>query len=565
MTRIAVAAAAFCMMAVLTGTRGLSVEAQPVASIALPAPGGTEQLYAGCNLIAVTFPDGTTSQTVIQAVTPSGVVEALWRYNAGQNRFEAFSPSHPQASDLLTVDFLGAVWLCMSGGAPAGPSPSPTTPALAPTGVILQEGNNLPQTPFLPKRSNELADNHIGGGVDGLAPPPGHPSFGYAQIINDITTIGFKRYRLTVEGPFYVASEFSIDPVYDDVISALAENGVTLTYFLAFSDTDYRARGGEVDTPRFQTEDQIQRYLDFVRFIVHHFKDRIQYYAMWIEPSVEIGLGYIEVEDYINLVRRTLPVIREEYPQAKIIVGDTAYLRTASQRDYLFTILQSDIMPLVDVVSWHPMYGTSPEFDSEYYYQYPAIVEEIKAVASAHGFRGEYEASEVGWWSRDLALDPPMDPPYYSNTVVAKYFARGVVIHRGLDVGVNLQAPGPIIEYFIPGVQSLCTIMAGAEPITMPVQISSGATNIRTYSFSLPNGDRLIAVWTDGVAVDDDPGIKATLTLKGLSAQGVVGIDILNSLEQPLTTSMEGGTFVIRNLLVRDYPLILRLTGIGSP
>jgi len=99
----------------------------------------------------------------------------------------------------------------------------------------------------------------------------------------------------------------------------------------------------------------------------------------------------------------------------------------------------------------------------------------------------------------------------------------------------------------------------------MPVQISSGATNIRTYSFSLPNGDRLIAVWTDGVAVDDDPGIKATLTLKGLSAQGVVGIDILNSLEQPLTTSMEGGTFVIRNLLVRDYPLILRLTGIGSP
>jgi hypothetical protein len=27
------------------------------------------------------------------------------------------------------------------------------------------------------------------------------------------------------------------------------------------------------------------------------------------------------------------------------------------------TILNSDNLPLVDIVSWHPMYGTSPEFD----------------------------------------------------------------------------------------------------------------------------------------------------------------------------------------------------------
>jgi hypothetical protein len=81
-----------------------------------------------------------------------------------------------------------------------------------------------------------------------------------------------------------------------------------------------------------------------------------------------------------------------------------------------------------------------------------------------------------------------------------------------------------------------------------------------SYSFSLPNGDQLVALWTDGVAVEEDPGVPATLTLPGFSAQKVVGIDVLNGFEQQIITSMEDGNVVIRNLLVKDYPIILRLT-----
>jgi hypothetical protein len=92
------------------------------------------------------------------------------------------------------------------------------------------------------------------------------------------------------------------------------------------------------------------------------------------------------------------------------------------------------------------------------------------------------------------------------------------------------------------------------------VEIQSEATNIRSYSFSLPNGDRLVALWTDGVAVEDDPGVAATLIVEGLAAQKVMGIDVLNGFEQQLVTSIEDGNLVIRNLLVKDYPIILRLT-----
>jgi hypothetical protein len=119
----------------LLALRGSPAQAQPVASIALPAPGSTQQLYAGCNNISLTFPDNTPSQTVVQAVTPAGTVETLWRFNGPQNRFEGFSPAYPQASDLMSVNFLDAVWLCMTEAPPGGvappapPPPTPTPPA----------------------------------------------------------------------------------------------------------------------------------------------------------------------------------------------------------------------------------------------------------------------------------------------------------------------------------------------------------------------------------------------------------------------------------------------------
>jgi hypothetical protein len=66
-------------------------------------------------------------------------------------------------------------------------------------------------------------------------------------------------------------------------------------------------------------------------------------------------------------------------------------------------------------------------------------------------------------------------------------------------------------------------------------------------------------VWTDGVAVDDDPGVPATITFPGTSAEQVIGIDVLHGFEQGLIIEMENGNLVIRELLVKDYPIILRL------
>jgi hypothetical protein len=438
--------------------------------------------------------------------------------------------------------------------------------------VILQEGNNRPKAQLRPKPSSELADNRIGFIMSNVLP------MGDAQgVIAGLTSLGVKRIKWTVyeaevesnlggtlvgidwsESEFYVPS----DPGGpDDFATGLANNGIISTYLLNFWDKANHPWGWEPAESRFKTDEEIERYLDFVRFIVRHFKDRVQYYEIWNEPDMGCPLQCIEVADYVNLVQRTVPVIRQEYPAAKVVVGSVV-LQNSDSRDWLFSLLASDVMPLVDVVSWHPMFGVSPEHNSQYYYEYPSLVQEIKDVASAHGFKGEYRGDELLWRSPDCFWCYPGDP-LDSNVVAAKNYGRGIVMHLGMDVTAGTGGLSDLRRESFFTVQNLSTVMAGAKPASLPVERQSEATNISSYGFSLPNGDRLFALWTDGVAVDDDPGVRATLTFTGLSGQKVTGIDVLHGFEQQLMTDSEGGNLIIRDLLVKDYPIILRLAHVA--
>ena len=416
--------------------------------------------------------------------------------------------------------------------------------------LILQRANDLPIDQFQPKHSKELLDNRIGAQFDSIS----------YQDTYDLTIYGrgVKRARVAINGlePDLVdwgKPELSVDPGIDEIFNRMADNGITITYVLVFWDKATYPEGEGLPSPRFKTEDEIENYLEFVRFIVSHFKDRVQYYEIWNEPDIEwLSTKWIESPDYIDLVKRTVPVIRKEYPEAKITVGGVSNTVFPNASEYLFDILESDIMPLVDVVAWHPMYGTSPEYElyREYYYQYPSFLQEIKDTASTRGFDGEYQADEIGWSTPETAV--PDQPWVYSPIVAAKYYSRGILMHLGMDIGVGAPDDNTVVH-------NLSTVMAGAKTVDLPIQIGSTITNTISYTFSLPNHDHLVALWNDGIAVDHDPGVSTTITLTGFTDHRVIGIDILHGFEQELITDTVGGDLVIRDLLVKDYPIILRI------
>jgi len=147
----------------------------------------------------------------------------------------------------------------------------------------------------------------------------------------------------------------------------------------------------------------------------------------------------------------------------------------------------------------------------------------------------------------------------YSNITAAKYSTRGVISNLGMDVGAGIGGnSNSRIELFTV-TQNICTIMAGAKAAEIPVDIQSEAMNVKSYGFSLTNGDKLLALWSDGVAIDEDPGVSSTVILLGFSGWTATGIDTLNDYEQELITSSEGINMVIQNFLIKDYPIIIRL------
>jgi len=434
---------------------------------------------------------------------------------------------------------------------------------------LLQEENDLLRISVQYKRAKDLEDNRIGPLWTGFPEPCDYEEF----TDQEVSVLGAKQAIFAINNCDFDKIDWDIsesltNECQDALVTEITNSDVTIRYRLTFWDKEAHARGEEISYPRFKTEDQIEHYLDFVRFIVHHFKNRIEYYELWGEPTIENTLQWIEVDDYIKLVKRVVSVIHEEYPEGKVVVGATDYLIYPKSREYLFAILQSDIMSLVDGVSWHPMYGTSPQytFHRAYYYEYPSIVREIKEIASDHGFGGEYFADELTWGilgTHDI-YDPTVPwPMTYPPIVAAKYLARGIVMHLGMDVSVV--TPGCMsgqMPMSYSTVRNLCTLMAGHEAIDMPVQINIDYSPAAYCAFRYSNGDRMLAVWTDGVAQDEDPGVSATITFPGLTAEKVVGIDVLHGFEQELLFEVEDGSTIVRDLIIKDYPILIRFSDV---
>ena len=428
---------------------------------------------------------------------------------------------------------------------------------------ILQEGNDLPKTKIVLTPYENLVDNRIGHlnpvgpDGDGSCPPVEdnyrlleHFEWGTKWLFTGLDMGELDEKESWGDG-WYSRSE--ITEYQDCTISLLVEKGVTVVARLNYWDEDLHAE----NQPDYGNEQEVQRFLDHNRFLVNHFKGRIQYYAVLNEPNL-----YVAVEDYINLIRQVIPVIREEDPEAKIVVGEVTSLDSQDNREYLFEILRSDVMPDVDAISIHPMYGTSPQYDEirEYYYSYPSLMQEIKETATAHGFSGEYIALEMTWGTFENPT--PAYPWLYTYTVAAKYYARGLVMNLGMDVvagfsGVQSERESvPSNPFIIQTIRNLSDVMAGARVIDFPITIQSEYSNIKSYGFSLPNDETLIVLWADGVAVDNDPGVPSTLIIPGLSSLKATGIDALHDFEQELVSSSENGDLVIREFPTKGLPYL---------
>jgi len=505
------------------------------------------------------------SNTLVGSAMPEAAIEVF----SGRGRAESFAGQTVADNEgrfLFSWDdsSIGAYLLCTATDALG--NTSPLSAAMATTTMQLDESGWRDVLEVKP--ASELADNRIGGMWNGLWQLDDQNAW-MDIFTRQILGLGLKRAALTINSREQVTaghqaadmsrSETVIHPIHDAVFTAAADWGIEITYTLTFWDKGNPDVDAVLSGPRFQTETDILRYLDFVELIVGHFSPRVSRYEVWGEPNLGAPGHHIPLETYIELIPRLEPVIHSISSEAKIHIGATTGLRERESREYLFGLLRCDAVRLADVIVWHPLYGESPLHEAAYYYDYPAIVREIKATAIEHGFTGEYQADEMVWWTHGEVNDQPWR---YSTVESAKYTARTTLLHLGMDVAVTLGGIGERPDVF-PTIRNLCNVMAGHEAIDMPVDIDIETDEPVAYcAFRYPNGDRMLGIWTDGIAQDEDLGVPATIRFPGLAAAEVTGIDVLHGFEQELNFENEGDDTVVRDLLVKDYPILIRLNDI---
>jgi hypothetical protein len=442
-------------------------------------------------------------------------------------------------------------------------APPSTTTATIPDEAI-QRDNRQPTSPMAIQPATELPiDVRLGVGLY-----PAYPDIpGFDSLLAEFVESGVHRIDLSYSDIEYPVnwdhSETEIDPKFDRFIDDLNDQDIAIDYMIHFWDKEGRAAGEELATPRFQTEDQIQDFLDYISFMVDRYRGRIDYYTIWSEPDACGGGGVkcIEPSDYVALAKRVIPVIRELDPQAKVALAPVVLFHA---RDYMATLVESDVIAMFDVIQWHGIYNVTPG-DNEvgrYYDDYPAIIAAIKDTAAANGFAGEYWSTEITWCDSSFDLGcPPADPPL-SDVQVAKYYARSIVLHLGMDIGTSYKTyrdtSGPVTFATF---GRLHTLLAGTTPLDIDVEIETEATNVAAAAFATSSGDKMLALWIDQTASDDDHRTAASLTFAGMAGMTATGIDVVGGVQQQLAVTDHGSDLVVSDLLISDAPFLVRLAG----
>ncbi|MSO22286.1 MAG: discoidin domain-containing protein [Acidobacteria bacterium] len=156
---------------------------------------------------------------------------------------------------------------------------------------------------------------------------------------------------------------------------------------------------------------QFEGFLNYVRFMVRRFKDQVKYFEVWNEWN---PYTYVEAKRYARLLKAVIPVIKSEYPQAKIIPASPGWLQSFPDRDqhdfsWFKALGEEGLLSQVDVRGFHPFYD--PAISDSYLLTFASDFRRFKKMVQGFGFKGdEYMASE---WDFFTAY-PHSDLPGYA-------------------------------------------------------------------------------------------------------------------------------------------------------
>jgi len=222
----------------------------------------------------------------------------------------------------------------------------------------------------------------------------------------------------------------------------------------------------------------------------------------------------------------------------------------------------------IDAIGWHP----GPN-DGAYF----SAVRELQKKCRELGFKGRFFATEIYAGS----MYPPGPPQSSSETQMAKFLLKSLVGHSGLGMEA-----GPCHPHFTAfahpqalcqttwGMQTLhpcrptmcyymwrttATAMDDFQPAEFPASLSNEKGLVH-FTFQRGDHERMVSAWIDGPEKDGIVESTTDLTLPGVRAKQAAVVDIVNGTEQELDFATSGSDTIVKGLLIKDYPVLVRFS-----
>ncbi len=392
--------------------------------------------------------------------------------------------------------------------------------------------------------------------------------------------------------------KLEVDPRADAAITEAVEHGVRIVMVL---DKGNWLHAPEPRTPQRNRElietyfnhppkpdpardaRYFEAWLDYVRYMVRHFKDRVRDFEIWNEwnqpPDAELLREHVDT--YCRLAGPTAQAIRQEDPEARIILASPGGL-TPTHVAFIEGCIKK-LNGLVDVVGYHPYYNCDPAKIREY----PDLMRSLKQRLQACGFHGQFMATEWSWFAsypraaRDADHFTEMQkakiaarfmttnaalgiPSFWNETFQTQMTSRDVSLLRNTFSADPINPTQPQAVYYV--LRTLSTALEDVNAASYRVDFRPSHPDIECYALERSTGERVIAVWLAGEATDDAARehvadilvadvLVADVLVADAAGAAAYGIDSLNGTRHELRMSPDGTS--LPGVTIRDWPFII--------
>lgn len=341
------------------------------------------------------------------------------------------------------------------------------------------------------------------------------------------------------------------------------------------------------------TPEAMAGFANYCAFMAKHFRGRVKYFEIWNEENGwffddwTTGDRVEQVRAYGRLLKAAAQAIKQANPQEVVVFGGTA----GSTLDYLRLALEEGAGPWVDVFAFHPYGHPTPEAAPDSFLSlvdgrmdwrprpssitnYEEEIAAMRRLLHRYNPRMQIWADEMNWFAPG---EPPMpELGDQSELTQAKHLARFYAMNAWLGCGaiwwslynangvqewavVRSSDGTPRAAYY--AAQYAATILDDVRPARdIRPEVAPGApSDLMVKAFRNGEGAVLVGLWRTSFGDDACKPAPVTVSLPATPRGKCELFDLLYGVRQSATADGDGDTMVIHDVLVGDWPVVLRL------